>query len=730
MNNIYESPQQNTNALKIQKLKDALMSNIDLSSVLTNNQINLIAKEKYKNNKNRPLSNYFHDKQKIEINKEIKKVNEYEKKIKNIPDELKSNLANDYTPDNITISLKDFNSKDKILERFIKDSPTIDLNCIFFGNNDDILKLKEYHTDTAAAPAGAGAGAGAKPGAGAAAPAPAAPVVAPAGGAQTGGNVKAPFFPDGSIYASVLKKVFPNINLTTLQAPLYLDNDGIVFYMKKYYFNLLIFDYVTKNININVTNLIKYSVEKFKNSLNKTNNEVGFIITVLYDYDDSTEYNLDKSLVNNKSITNRTYFYYDKNTGEVENNFINEEIIFDKDKRRILSRKQLSNINNIYNKYYKELLITFKTDFKKYKTEQLKYLMVVSWLIQYDEYTRISMIEKQIHEQFNLFIKKIQSGVQTQTTILKLATSDFSEKVYELNNELLKIIGSRNKLQNVIKDYNEYILKYSLWVLYILDQLGTFSNDNQEMIFERILSIYLSADNVKKWIETCKSNQLNYYLPVKAKIKGSFGNKETDLFLNIITGKTIKASDKKRLNNFVIVKPRTVDISYDKTYYYWDNETSKILMKDPFQIVSVVLRGYLKSITEMDLEKKSFFVKSMNDLCSTNSSNMGFIDNEDYLKEKIKLIQSNNNINTIQSKINNMNKEIAKAKTLRENCKNFISFEDIIQEIVKSKYSLDISPATTNSKNSIKLKSLQTSVKKFQSELVKSIKMREKYKNI
>ena len=43
-------------------------------------------------------------------------------------------------------------------------------------------------------------------------------------------------------------------------------------------------------------------------------------------------------------------------------------------------------------------------------------------------------------------------------------------------------------------------------------------------------------------------NKLNFYLPIKTY------NPDKQVFLNIITGNKITSSNKKRLNNFVILK--------------------------------------------------------------------------------------------------------------------------------------------------------------------------------
>ena len=65
-------------------------------------------------------------------------------------------------------------------------------------------------------------------------------------------------------------------------------------------------------------------------------------------------------------------------------------------------------------------------------------------------------------------------------------------------------------------------------------------------------------------------------------------------------------------------------------------------------------------------------------------------------------------------------------KSLKPNCKNFISLEQLIQEIIKYKYPLDISPLSINSKDKNKVIKLNSLVREEQKRLIKIVRNRNK----
>ena len=62
--------------------------------------------------------------------------------------------------------------------------------------------------------------------------------------------------------------------------------------------------------------------------------------------------------------------------------------------------------------------------------------------------------------------------------------------------------------------------------------------------------------------------------------------------------------------------------------------------------------------------------------------------------------------------LNKLNKEINSLELVKNNCKNLISYEDIIKEIIKIKYKL---PIRNNSINS--LTNLNSKITKYQTDL-------------
>ena len=481
-----------------------------------------------------------------------------------------------------------------------------------------------------------------------------------------------------------------------------------------------------------ISEIKKQYTDKVKQSSDLS---LGVLISVLYDYDKKHPFNVpdikdkdlyDKELKNYLKDENMTLgelvtegsfkdgqaIYYSSK----KNKFIMNLIMGKKDDigdRLVMTRNTLKNINSIYDDDMTPMFKNLTDMYKQYEVKKIKYLLVISWLIEKNEKNKIVKIDKVIREKYNNYLKKVSGNSQSNPLIIRISKSYFSKIIYDLQNTLLKIIGSRNKLGNVVRDYNDYIEKYSLWVLYILDSLGTFSDNKQEIIFESIFSIFLDKKVIDKWIDGCKKTRLNFYLPIKTNDKQQF--------INLITGKRLSSGNKSKLNNFVIVKPRSFDDG--QGYFYWDSKVTR-LGKDPYDITSTVLRKYLQSVTSMKMNNsKSFFMKSIKGLCSSPDENYSYNQN-DVLKEKMNIIKSNNDLTSLQNNIDSINHAVAKSQSLKQNCKNFISLEQLIQEIIKYKYPLDISPMSITNKNQNKVKKLDSLVREEQKRLVKIIQNR------
>ena len=489
---------------------------------------------------------------------------------------------------------------------------------------------------------------------------------------------------------------------------------------------------------------IKEIKNKYKEEVKKADLSLGILISVLYEYDKKHPFNVpdinDESLysqelskyLNNKDKTlDELVTQGNLNDGEAiyyspsKKKFIMYDIMGFKDDgkdRLVVTKQNLKILNKKYNEDVCKMFNKLKKMYEGYEVKKIKYLMVISWLIEKNQKNKIVEMGKIIKKEFNNYLKKVSSVLgrgsnnsQSNPLILRISKSYFSQIIYNLHNTLLQIIGSKNKLGNVVKDYNDYIEKYSIWVLYILDSLGTFSDNKQEIIFESIFSIFLNKKVIDKWVDGCKKTRLNFYLPIKTKDKQQF--------INLVTGRRLSSGNKSKLNNFVIVKPRSFNDG--QGYFYWDSKVTK-LGKDPYDITSTVLRNYLKSIKSMNMtNSKSFFIKSINGLCSSPDNNYSYNQN-DVLKEKMNIIKSNNNLLSLQSKIDSINQAVAKSKSLKQNCKNFISLEQLIQEIIKYKYPLDISPMSVINKNQNKVKKLDSLVRKEQKRLIKIIQNRNK----
>ena len=540
------------------------------------------------------------------------------------------------------------------------------------------------------------------------------------------------------------------------------------------YLNKIAFEYKTKNIIINSKNIIKSSLELFtkyalifKNVLNNINSDniilntnindlikiirnnfnnkikedndltLGFLINTLYSYDKKSSYNIPLKYLNkyylSNDLGNELKIYLKNNSlksiidnGVYHNNGENSVLAIhvinnipkiklinfyqSGDKYRIiLTNKNLSKINNIYNNNVIKLSNNLINNIEDFKSKKIKYLIIIKWLIDKNENNKLITITQLIQDKYNEYLKKLNNQHQTNPTIIRYSKTYFSKVVYDLNKELLTVIGSRNKLKYVIKSYNDYITKYSLWVIFILKSLGIYSNNTQEILYNSILNIFIEKKYIEKWLESCKKNKLYFYLPIKNKKNSLF-------FLNIITGNKITESNRNKINNFILVR----DMSVDNTFYYWDTKKTEISNK-PIDIINTIIKNYLYSINTINLSNKNYFTKNINRLC-INANNE--YDTSNILKNKMKLIESNKDLSSLQEKLSLINNQVEKNKLKNVPCKNFISLEQLIKEIIKYKYPLDISPLSVNGNNSAKIIKLDTQVRKYQNELIKIINKR------
>ena len=465
--------------------------------------------------------------------------------------------------------------------------------------------------------------------------------------------------------------------------------------------------------NINIENYIK---EEYDREL-RGKYVSGFLLSTLHNFHRKDKYNIQAKYINNpvhrknidkiqnidKNIEECTiYLYKDKEDSRPHITKIVSEKLIEKVEaseniRMILTKKQLENLHNIYNFFFKGIVQAIRKIINNYEISQQKYLYILDLLIINDKQKYEYLKEKKIAKEFKLYLKS--ENLQTDVNIIVSSKVYFSKIIFELNNKLLRLIKEDNDLSD---KYNRFITEYSLWIIYIINHISSYPNDSKQIYhFEKILQMFMNEKDIKKWYNSCVKNNLCYWLPVYYK-----GNSQYSFFIDLITN---KKSYKIKSNDLIIVKYKNSKIKKsDDEITSWNNNTFNIIVDDHYNRISTFIKQYKKCNSPLDMNDFEV-IKSLITRCDKKKKNYDKI-----IKDKIELVHKFNKLTTISEEIKRLNKELALSEEVEHDCKHLISYHQIIKEIVKIKYPFKVD-------NSNNLTNLNIKVRQYQQNLYEQI---------
>lgn len=484
--------------------------------------------------------------------------------------------------------------------------------------------------------------------------------------------------------------------------------DNIILHLKNNYFCNLVFNYIDNdnNININIeyilNNTIKNLRENFKileniliniiednkfyycdnydDFVNKYIKEVyykeinnkfiyGYHKSTLYNYNNNNKYNIDEkyllpkyqdiSIDNDKPLDeyiNKNLIYYDIYSKKIikrDKNFNYEN------KRIILSKEQLNkyyqNYNNDISKLskLKELLMLLKE-------EQESLLDDIKFIENHSKDIDYNIINKEIKDKIKKILKS-NINIQYDEDYIKNLKIILKKELDKLNDEIKLILLSKQNVKDIIPKYNTFINKYSLWINNIINLINNYpTKSNQYIILNDIFKYYITDDDINEWINKCKINNLNYWLPVKTN-----SNKANTFFINLINN---KVSWTVNNDDLIIYNSNKLN---DKMYC-WNNNLINISLPkldNEVELVKTFLKKYYKANIQINL----------------------------------------NDFEILKPLINKClkNKDITK---FENSCKNMITVFDIIKEIVKNKYKFNL--------NKDKIKDLENNIEIYKKNLL------------
>lgn len=483
------------------------------------------------------------------------------------------------------------------------------------------------------------------------------------------------------------KKEINNTTKNNIKKLIIKSFDNIIIHLKNNYFCNLVFNYIDNENNINIdieyilNNTIKNLKENFKILENiliniiednkfydykddyeyffnkyiktpyyeKINNKFiyGYHKSILYDYNNNNKYNINEKYLlpkyQDKSIDDevdkdikKNLIYYDTYLKKIikRNTNFNYE-----NKRIILSKEQLNqyymNYNEDINKLgkLKEILITLKD-------EQESLLKDIKFIENHSKDIDYNIINKEIKDKMKKILKS-NLNIQYNEDNIKNLKITLKKELDNLNNEIKLILLNKQNIIDIIPKYNTFINKYSLWINNIINLIHNYPiKSNQYIILNDIFKYYITDDDIYNWINKCKINNLNYWLPVKTNSK-----KANHFFINLINN---KVSWKINNDDLIIYNSNQLN---DKIYC-WNNTLINISLPkldNEVELVKTVLKKYYKANIKIDLND-FVILKPLIDKCLKNKDIMKF----------------------------------------ENSCKNMITIFDIIKEIVKNKYKFSL----------------------------------------
>jgi len=477
--------------------------------------------------------------------------------------------------------------------------------------------------------------------------------------------------------------------------------NNMLLYLKNNYFCNLAFDYsdTDNKIKINTENIMNNTINNLKKNFSvlediliniiddnkfrdfndqiefydkyirdvyykRINNKFiyGYCKSVLYDYNNTNEYNINKKYLDLKyhddSIDNdklkddikKNLIYYDINSKKITKRTSNFNL---KNKRIILSKDQLDKYYEMFNLNFnnfselKEIII-------KLKEEQESLLKDIKFIDTYNNQIDYNILNNNIKKKIKNILKS-NSNIQYNEDYIKELKILLKKELDKLNNEIKNILIKKENIIDKIPKYNNFINKYSLWINNIINLLNNYpKKSNQYIVLNNIFNYYITNDDIIKWKDNCKINNLNYWLPVKTKLKTA-----NTFFINLINNKV-----SWKINNDDIIIYNSTNLN-DKIYC-WDNSLTNISLPkldNEVELINIVLKGYYKASKKIEMNDFNI-LKPLIDKCIKN-----------------------------------------KDKTIFENsCKNMITIFDLIKEIVKSKYKFGLNQEILkNLENNIEL---------------------------
>jgi hypothetical protein len=454
----------------------------------------------------------------------------------------------------------------------------------------------------------------------------------------------------------------------------------------------------------------------------------GFLLSTLYNFNKTEKYNIPQkylheclhwstetefdprilqSPISDDNI-NKYMFYFDLNINKViyiQNNI--KMIEYQKkyqsqDKRdniRLITTKEhLSNLQRYYNKHYKNIIIIIQKLIQKHEESQNNYLHVLGLFIAYDSEHHTYDKELEIKQELVKYLKS--NNIQLNTSILINSRANFASIISNLNEQLLGLIKGNAGETSTINRYNRFISEYSLWVIHIMKYISNYPNESKQIIYlDKIRQMFITDNDIKKWYKSCVKNNLHYWLPVSYTGKGSYS-----FFLNIITN---KKSYKIRPNDLIIVKYKNTSFkNSEDEITCWDNNNFNILLNEQFSVILTFIKKYVKSNKTLDMNDFNV-IKSLVNRCNTQKS-----EHSKMLDKKHRLVKKA--VGSGDDEILEIDKKLALTDEIEHDCKNLISYHQIIKEIIKSKY-----PYSINDNN---MNNLNTTVKNYQTKLYNEYK--------
>jgi len=391
--------------------------------------------------------------------------------------------------------------------------------------------------------------------------------------------------------------------------------------------------------------------------------------------------NFQKSLSNNKKIFNLST----KNIIPIPDN----------DKTFLNKKPDIPNqiifLKNNYDKRINQLLSIFQNCVNQITSSNAEDLINKNIFIEKEKiiadlYEQNSIIKTE-YEENKIEIDRLQKVI----SVLEIDIHKYEKKIKEKNNEINILNNNNSELQE--KNFN-----LNLQIKNLIDEQNkNFSNNNQQILLEKTI------EQLKNEIN---NNKINYEENL---------NKLNNNFINEINN--LKNNNEKIENNYKIIQSNLNNYINDNLLLTNKIKTKDqiiILLKSKINGIKSDINSFQKFVIELiknfSKEKKIFFENIINKIKiseKTFKDKIKNIENQNekkfnekntiinnYKNENLKLLNENNILN---DKIKFLNKKI------KENEKNLISNNNIINKLKMDKEVLMLQLSLNNNKNIVKI---------------------------